>query len=128
MKQLMLGLGMLVLPSVVLGQAPSVIATHKLVWDIDGPSLAEVTAYTWKHYDDGSTVGAAWNTGTVTCVAAAAASTFTCTAPFPAFAPGPHTVVLTATNQAGEGPRSVAFSFTFTVLPGVITNIRIGGN
>lgn len=105
---------------------PAAIGTSTLVFDIVGPSLAEVQAYTFKHYDDGAAVGAAWQTGTVTCVAAVAAGTYTCTAPFPAYTPGPHAVVLTATNLAGEGPKSAGFSFTFTVLPGVITNIRVG--
>jgi hypothetical protein len=84
-------------------------------------TLAEATGYTYRYYPNAVTTGTVL-TG-VTCTGTTAP--FNCSAPYPAFTPGSHTLQLTAANIAGESVKSPVFSFTFVVVPGNPINIRI---
>lgn len=96
--------------------------SSKLLWDQAATDQATAQGYTYKFYADGATTGTAL-TG-VTC--AGTASPFICSVAFPAFTPGAHTVVVTASNVAGESSKSVSLSFTFVVIPATPANLRIG--
>lgn len=88
--------------------------------DQAGPDLATVNSLTFKRYDDGAAVGV------VTVFACTGtASPFVCKATFPAYTPGPHSVTFSASNAAGESPKSVALTFTFVVIPATPANPRI---
>lgn len=95
--------------------------SSKLVWDVPASLLSEAQSYTYKIYVDGATTGTVLSN--VTCTGT---TTFSCQVPFPAFTPGTHNITLTASNAAGESAKSSPFTFTFVVIPGVPTNIRIG--
>ena len=90
-----------------------------LAWDQTGTTAVEAQAFTYKYYPDGAAVGVTL-TG-VTCTGTPVA----CSVPFPAFTPGSHALTLTATNTAGESPKSSPFAFVFVVVPGAPSNIRI---
>ena len=116
----------IMLGSAIAIQAQTAGAVSKLFWDQPAPDLATAQGYTYAHYDDGSSSGVDF-TG-VTCAAKvpAVAQLFDCSVAFPAFTPGQHTVTITAKNVAGESPKSAVFTFTFVVVPGTPTNLRIG--
>lgn len=120
MKKLLLAVALTVVPAVLYGQA---IPTSKFAWNQEAPTLADAQNYTYKYYDNGSTtpqtlIG-------VTCTGTT--SPFACQAPFPAFTPGNHSVTLTASNIAGESPKTSPLDFTFIVSPASPTNFRIIG-
>lgn len=100
-------------------------ASAKLGWDQVAPTLAVASGYTYRSYADGSVTGTAM-TGVV-CTGAA--SPYVCTAPFPAFTPGAHTIALTAGTLAGatsiESAKSAPLAFTFVVVPGAPASLRI---
>lgn len=109
---------LLTLPTLIYAQAnPS----SRLGWDQPATTLAEASGYTYKYYANTATTGI--NFTGVTCVGTTAP--FNCSAPFPAFTPGSHTIQITASNVAGESAKSAVFSFTFVVVPGIPVNIRI---
>jgi hypothetical protein len=118
---------MILVPLFVLGLAASAsaqaIPTDKLAWDQPAPDLATAQAYTYKYYPAGATVGITL-TG-VTCLTAGTPAVISCRTTFPAFTPGSHTITITASNAAGESPKSAPFTFTFVVVPGVPSSIRI---
>jgi hypothetical protein len=118
MKKLVLALVLLSTPLFAQTGTPA----SKLVFDQVAPDLATASGYSYKYYADGATTGTAL-TG-VTC--SGTASPFTCQTAYPAFTPGAHTLQLSATNAAGESPKSSVFSFTFVVVPAAPSNIRIG--
>ncbi len=91
-----------------------------LLWDQPQATAAEAQALTYKYYADGATTGVAL-TG-VTCTGT---TTVVCSVSFPAFTPGAHSIQITATNAAGEGAKSAAFSFTFVLVPAAPVNIRV---
>jgi hypothetical protein len=96
----------------------------RLAWDINGPSLAEVQAYTFKSYRDASTTGVTL-TG-VTCEVAATSTMFTCITNFPADTPGaPHTIAVSASNAAGESLKSTPLAYQFFVIPADPRNLRV---
>lgn len=104
---------LLAIPHVASAQATG---TSKLAWDQPSvPDAATAQAFTYKYYADGATTG-------VTCTGTAPV---TCQVNYPAFTPGSHTLTLTASNVAGESPKSAVFSFTFVVIPAAPNNIRI---
>ena len=114
----------LLLTSLCLGLASSAVAqtgtaASRLAWDQPNATTAEAQALTYAVYADGATVGTVL-TG-VACVGAAPV----CSAPFPAFTPGAHTVTLTAKNVAGESPKSAPLTFTFVVVPSAPATLRI---
>jgi hypothetical protein len=113
---------MLLFAGVPTASAQQVGPTSKLVWDEPGPDLATVSAYIYNIYPDGAT--------TLTVMAGVgctgSASPFTCETNFPAFTPGQHTLILSASNVAGESAKSPSFAFTVVVVPSAPQNIRIG--
>lgn len=86
----------------------------KFAWtqSIDAPTAQ---AYSWKLYNDGAVTGVAL--APVTCVAGTPATTANCSVPMPAYTPGPHTITITATNAAGESPKSDPLTFTMVAIP-----------
>lgn len=103
-----------------IGWAQAATPGSRLTWDQQAATIAEAQALTYRYYADASTSGSVI---TATCVGAVAP--FTCSAPFPAFTPGAHTLKLTAENVAGESAQSAALAFTFVVIPAVPANVRI---
>jgi hypothetical protein len=99
------------------------IPTSKLVWDQPAPDLATAQAYSYKYYPDGAATGIVI-APPITC--ALSGPVITCQTAFPAFTPGAHSLTLTATNAAGEGPKSAPLNFTFVVIPAAPVNPRIG--
>ena len=94
--------------------------SNRLAWDQAAATLLDASSMTYRVYEASATtitLPAATCTGT--------ASPFACSVAFPAFTPGSHTIQMTASNAAGESAKSAAFTFTFIVVPGVPTNIRI---
>ena len=118
---------MILVPFLLLGFSLSAqaqaIPTSKLAFNQQAPTLADAQAYTYKYYPDAATTGV--NLANVTCADTATAGTFACEAPFPAFTPGSHSLTLSATNAAGEGPVSESLSFTFVVTPSAPTQLSI---
>lgn len=110
---------MAVLPGVA--QEPPAIPGQKFEWGQPAPTLADASGYTYKYYPDGATTGVTF-TG-VTC--AGSAAPFTCEVLIPAFTPGNHSITITASNVAGESPKSAPFAFTFVVTPAAPVSIRI---
>jgi len=94
---------------------------QKFAWDQAALTLADAQGYTYKYYADGSTTGI--NFAGIACTGSA--SPFVCSVSIPAFTPGNHTITITASNIAGESPKSIPFAFAFVVTPAVPTGIRI---
>lgn len=92
----------------------------KIVVDQGAPDLATANGYVYRYYADGATTGTV-----IAMTCAGSASPFQCEGSIPAFTPGPHTVTLTASNVAGESPKSAPLAFTFVVVPGAPQNPRI---
>lgn len=94
----------------------------KYQFDQTAADLAQANGFTYREYRDGATTGTVL---TVSCVAGASATTFTCTAAIPAITPGNHTVQFTAANVGGESVKSTAFAFQIVAVPSAPTNTRI---
>lgn len=107
--------------SVISVHAQPATGSSKLAWDQAAPDLATAEGYGYRYYSDGQPMAVIL--AGVTCVGTA--SPFTCSAPFPAYPPGPHTIQLTASNAAGESLKSAPLAFVFVVVPAVPTNLRI---
>ena len=105
----------------LLAQPPTAAPGARLTWEQDGANAVEVAAYVYRYYPDGATTGIPL----ADVVCAFTVSTFTCAAAFPAFTPAPHTLTLTAGNEAGESLASTPFPFVFVVLPSQPKNLRI---
>ena len=120
MTRFLLTILCMLLASVVSAQPAT--PTSKLLWDQPNvASAAKAQAYTFRYYADGSA------TGTIlTGVVCTGTATVTCSAAYPAFTPGPHSLTLSAANAAGEGPKSAPFTFTFVIVPSAPVNIRSG--
>jgi hypothetical protein len=101
--------------------AQPVTTANHLAWDQPGPDLLTVQTYGWNLYADAATTGVVLAgpviSGTV--------SPFQVVAPFPAFAPGTHTVSVSAFDLSGESPKSNVISFQFVVIPLSPVNLRI---
>lgn len=97
-----------------------VIATDRIGWDQIAPSLADAQGYTYRYYPDAVTTG----TILTPVVCSGTTSPFVCSAAFPAFTPGAHTLTLTAANIAGESGKSSVYSFTMEIIPNAPSNIR----
>lgn len=100
---------------------PTAAPASSFAWDQGALDLATAQAQTYRHYDDGSGVGAVFPT----VVCSGAASPFQCQAPIPAYTPGAHTVTVTAGNEAGESAPSNVVAFKFVVTPPAPANVRI---
>ena len=120
MKKILFAIIILLVTTTVYAQPPAT-GTNKLGWDQAAPTLTEAQGYTYKYYPDTATVGTTLTP--VTCTGTT--SPFVCDVPFPAFTPGAHTLTVTASNIAGESPKSLPLSFIFTVTPGIPVNVRI---
>lgn len=112
--------GMMFVAGAAAGQSTGVPG-QKFFWGQPAPDLATAQAYTYKHYDDGAVTGTAF-TGVV---CSGTASPFNCEVLIPAYTPGNHSITITATNIAGESPKSSPFAFTFVVTPGTPVGIGI---
>lgn len=104
-----------------IGLQAQAVSTSKLAFDQPAPDLVSAQGYTYKYYPDGSTTAATL----VSTTCSGTVAPFQCEAPFPSFTPGNHTLALSATNIAGESPKSSPFVFTFVVTPGIPVNIHI---
>lgn len=114
----------LVVASKVSAQGTAATSASKITWDQPANSLAEAQGFFYRAYPDGATVASAAKVLTATC--SGTVSPYLCTAPYPAFTPGAHTVVLTSMNGVGDEslPSTPPFAFTFTVRPGAPLNVR----
>jgi hypothetical protein len=121
MRKLILAIVAIAMLSVPVLAQTTGVPGQKFAWDQAAPDLATAQAYTYKHYDDGAQVGVAFTA--VTCTGTV--SPFACEVLIPAFTPGAHTLLLSASNVAGESPKSSPFAFTFVVTPGTPANIHI---
>lgn len=119
MKRVLLAIVFVCVASVASAQTGS--ANNKLAWDQPAASIAEAQSLTYKLYADGAATASTLPTATCT----GATAPYACSVPFPAFTPGSHTVQLSASNAAGESPKSAAFGFTFVVIPASPANIRV---
>lgn len=120
MKKFLLLAFFLLIPSLAHAQTTGV-SGQKFAWDIAAPDLVSAQGYTYKFYADGATTG----TPFVGVVCSGTAAPFQCEVTIPAFTPGNHTLTVTATNVAGESPKSTPFVFTFVVTPASPANIHI---
>ena len=118
MKRVLLTLILvLAIPSISWSQATTI---SRLAIDQGAPDLVTANSYTYKYYPDNAIAGIVLS---FTCTGTS--SPFLCTTSFPAFTPGAHTLTVTASNIAGESPKSGILSFTFVIIPSVPTNLRI---
>ena len=116
---------MLALASVAEAQLPPATAKSKLSFTIDGLSGADAqNLVVYKLYIDDSLTGVVLP---VTCVSSGGVSVAAaaCSASMPAFTPGAHTIVLTASNEAGESERSDPVTFRMVIVPGKPKDVRI---
>lgn len=102
--------------------AQTASATAGLAWDQPAPTLTDAQSYTYRYYPDGAATGSPL---TVTCTGTPDPAIFLCKAPFPAFTPADHTLVVTAGNDAGESLPSEVLAFRFVVLPATPLRVRI---
>jgi hypothetical protein len=121
MRTVLLVVAAMVALSAVDAQAQTASSRSKLVWDQDAASRAEAQAYAYRTYSDGSTGGVI--VSGVLC--AGTVSPFVCEITFPTYAPGQHTVAMSAANAAGESATSLPLSFTYVVVPSSPRNLRI---
>jgi hypothetical protein len=99
--------------------------SSKIAWDQLASTLAEAQGMTYKVYADGTTTGAVL-VG-VTCATGVTSPLFVCSAPYPAFTPGTHSIVLTAAStatSADESAKSAPLAFTFIVQKATPLNVR----
>jgi hypothetical protein len=99
------------------------VPTSRLGWEQAAPTFSEAQNYTYRFYANQVTEGEVLLD--VSC--AGVTSPFFCTAPFPPFTPGNHTLQVTASNLAGESNRSNTIAFTFVVTPAEPRSLRIVG-
>lgn len=103
------------------GPPPQATVNNRFEWDQVAPSVNEAALYVFKYYLDNGTVGVTF--ASVSCVGTL--SPFLCSVSVPNMNQGAHTIQLTASNTAGESPKSAPFAFAFVVQPGAPANIRI---
>lgn len=127
MKTLVLSIALLCIATPALAQ-PST-QSSRLAWEQGGvATVQQAGAMMYKYYPDGSQIGHLLSN----VVCQGTVEPFLCHADFPAFNPGPHSLYLTALNEAGESvPSSPPLMFTFVLIPNAPMNVRsvevIGG-
>lgn len=108
--------------------APPATPSSYFDWDQGAPDAATAQGYVYRYYADGDTAGKTFPTS-ITCAMGAAPTPgiYTCTVAIPAFAPGSHTVVITAAIPPNGMPsaQSNSVTFTFNVAPSVPANLRL---
>lgn len=102
--------------------AQNAVPTSKFGWDQTGSTLSEVSAYTYKYYADGATQGVTFPTSVI---CSGASSPFQCVVNIPTFTQGNHSVTMTASNTAGESPKSAPLAFTFISVPPTPTALKL---
>ena len=123
MKRILLGLVLCGLASPLWAQQPPIaMVTNQFQWDVTASSVVEAVGWTYKYYLDGETIGRTFPDA-VTCQGAS--PLITCQVNVPVMTQGGHRIQLTASNEAGESPKSIPFDFVFSVVPSVPINIRI---
>jgi hypothetical protein len=100
---------------------PNLGPTDFFAWNQAAPTLNDANSYVYKYYLDGAVTGSVFLT--VTCTGTAAP--FDCKGKPPAFAPGSHSLTITAANSSGESPQSTPFGFVYGNPPVSPNNIRI---
>lgn len=100
---------------------PIATAQNKLYWTQAAQDLNTAQGYSYKWYLDGSATGNQF-TG-VLC--SGVSPTFNCEVQFPPVTQGNHTLRLSASNVAGEGPLSDPFAFSFVGNPAKPTALGI---
>ena len=126
MTRLALGLCGVLLLSVIMAAQTNATPNDKIGLDIaivpsTNQDAATAQAYTWKAYLDGSATAII-----LTGAACSGMNPATCQFPIPAaFPSGSHTLTVSATNTAGEGPKSAPLSFILTRPPNAPTTLRI---
>lgn len=105
----------------------SATPASSILWDQAGPDLATVQAFGFKYYADGAGVGVAFPSAVV-CTGTV--SPFVCKVLFPAFTPGTHTIIVTASDTtvtpALESVKTGTLSFKMVLAPAAPTNLRSG--
>lgn len=124
MKRLILSVLFLLVSTAAFAQTNATPASQ-LLWDYPNTTQAAAAAFGEKYYVDAVATGVAL-TGK-SCVVVAPSTTATCSAAFPALAPGAHTLAVSSTSNGLESAKSNSVSFTFVVLV-TPANLRIGKN
>lgn len=92
----------------------------KFIWTQPNETASSANQLTYKYYPDSGSVGTV-----LTSVTCTGTTTITCTVNFPAFTPGQHSIQVSASNAAGESPKSDPFNFTFVIVPAKPINLGI---
>jgi len=123
LKRFLLGVSLTLFTAIPLSAQTVGGVADRIAFEIAGPSLAEVQAYTYRAYLDNTPASVL----PVTCAAGPASGVFTCISnePLPAITLGAHTLQLSAANQAGEGTRSAVFNFTIIAVPQAPSGVRL---
>lgn len=95
----------------------------RFAWEEAGPDLATVSAYVYRVYATGQLVGTPL--ANVVCVERGPVAVFTCEAPVGPFAPGSHTVTLTAGDASGVSEMSAPVTFVMVIVPAVPAGVRV---
>lgn len=111
----------LLLTAALFQTLPQATPSSKLQWDIPAQDLNTAQAYGYKWYLDGSATGNQFSG----VVCSGVTPNFQCIVAFPPLTQGNHTIRLSASNAAGEGPLSDPFAFAFVGNPGKPINIII---
>lgn len=117
MKRLMLSICAVLLCAASVNAQVNATPTNHLAWTEVGQSVAVAQGATYNVYADGSATSTSTLSGVV-CVAAGADAS--CTANFPAFTPGTHTLVISqamGTVESGKSGPPTSFTFVIVVTP-----------
>jgi hypothetical protein len=114
--------GILLLGFTRIGIAQNAVPTSKFGWDMQGSSLAEVSAFVYKYYADGATMGVQFPT---TVICNGTVSPYQCVVNIPAFTAGNHSVTVTASSAGGESAKSAPLAFTFISVPVAPTSLKL---
>ena len=97
---------LLLIPNLSYGQ------TRQFAWEQEATSAEAATSFIYKYYLDGRVTG----TAIVGTKCSGSASPFTCVSSSPAFTPGTHSIVLTASTEGLESEKSIALTFTVAIM------------
>lgn len=117
-------IGVVVFGSMVSAQVRaqvSVVPGQQFGWTMT-EDVVTAQAFTYKLYSDAVVAGVTLTS--VVCVNVSVGRT-DCTVKIPAFTPGAHTVRVTASNGAVEGPKSDPLDFTLVAVPSKPTSLKV---